>query len=207
MGFFGKLVGIGLTAAAAVTAAKVAKKYMENKNDDTFDAEGVELDDIEAEEAEAAGETPEDGEPPLTSFEEKVYDAAEAARDTLDDVAQAAGDVLDEAREKAENAAESAGVDTDALGESFADAGRALAQAGKAVFAAGTAVAHKVAEEAPGVLDKVRAQTGEWFDQMKNAVNSASEPDAPDHEDPSAADGAGEASFGDGDDEDDDTML
>ena len=96
MGFFGKLVGIGLTAAAAVTAAKVAKKYMENKNDDTFDAEGVELDDIEAEEAEAAGEEPEDGEPPLTSFEEKVYDAAEAARDTLDDVAQAAGDVLDE---------------------------------------------------------------------------------------------------------------
>ncbi len=186
MSMFSKLIGIGVTAVAAVAAAKVAKKYMENKEADEFAAHGVELEDEETAEAPCTEDPvspPEDGgepEPePVPSFEEKIYETAEEAKDVLDDVAKAAGDVWDETREKAASAAENAGVDTAGISEAFTDAGRALAQAGKAVFAAGSVVAHKVAEDAPVVLDRVKAQTGEWLDQVKNAVNAASEPETP----------------------------
>ena len=184
MSMFGKLIGIGVTAVAAVAAAKVAKKYMENKEADEFAAHGVELEDEEPAEAPSTGEPscpPEEhGAPePAPSFEEKIYETAEEAKDVLDDVAKAAGDVWDETREKAASAAENAGVDTAGISEAFTDAGKALAQAGKAVFAAGSVVAHKVAEDAPVVLDRVKTQTGEWLDQVKNAVNAASEPETP----------------------------
>lgn len=198
MSLMGKLVGIGLTAAAAVVVTKVAKKYMENQQDGEYLAHGVDLDDEEdgcgcddscdcggtcdcgddctcesSEEADAAEteETQSEKEP----FEERLYQTAEDVQDVLEDVAHAAGDVWDETKEKATKAAGEAGVDTDQLSESLADAGRALALAGKAVFAAGSAVAQKVAHEAPGVIDKVRNQTGDWLEQMKTAVNTQTE--------------------------------
>lgn len=45
MSFMGKLLGIGLTAAAAVVVTKVAKKYMENQQDGEYLAHGVDLDE------------------------------------------------------------------------------------------------------------------------------------------------------------------
>lgn len=193
MSFMGKLLGIGLTAAAAVVVTKVAKKYIENQQDGEYLAHGVDLDEEEGgcncsddfcdcgdectctqEDSSCGCETNEPA-PEKEPFEERLYQTAEEMQDVLEDVAHAAGDVWDETKEKATKAAGEAGVDTDQLGESLADAGRALAMAGKAVFAAGTAVAHKVAQEAPGVIDKVRSQTGDWLEQVKTAVNTQSD--------------------------------
>lgn len=204
MSFMGKLLGIGLTAAAAVVVTKVAKKYMENQQDGEYLAHGVDLDDedscncgedsctcggscdcgdncncgddctCENKDEADAGET-EQPQSEKEPFEERLYQTAEDVQDVLEDVAHAAGDVWDETKEKATKAAGEAGVDTDQLSESLADAGRALALAGKAVFAAGSAVAQKVAHEAPGVIDKVRNQTGDWLEQMKTAVNTQTE--------------------------------
>ena len=47
MSFMGKLLGIGLTAAAAVVVTKVAKKYIENQKDGEYLAHGVDLDEEE----------------------------------------------------------------------------------------------------------------------------------------------------------------
>lgn len=196
MGFMGKLLGIGLTAAAAVVVTKVAKKYMENQQDGEYLAHGVDLDEedtcncgegscectgscdcgdecsCESKDEAETGETEQPQGEEKEPFEERLYQTAEDVQDVLEDVAHAAGDVWDETKEKATKAAGEAGVDTDQLSESLADAGRALALAGKAVFAAGSAVAQKVAHEAPGVIDKVRNQTGDWLEQMKTAVNT-----------------------------------
>lgn len=196
MSFMGKLLGIGLTAAAAVVVTKVAKKYMENQQDGEYLAHGVDLDEedtcncgedscectgscdcgdecsCESKDEADAGETEQPQGEEKEPFEERLYQTAEDVQDVLEDVAHAAGDVWDETKEKAAKAAGEAGVDTDQLSESLADAGRALALAGKAVFAAGSAVAQKVAHEAPGVIDKVRNQTGDWLEQMKTAVNT-----------------------------------
>ena len=190
MSFMGKLLGIGLTAAAAVVVTKVAKKYIENQKDGEYLAHGVDLDEEEGgcncsddscdcgdectctQEDSSCGCETNDPAPEKEPFEERLYQTAEEMQDVLEDVAHAAGDVWDETKEKATKAAGEAGVDTDQLSESLADAGRALALAGKAVFAAGSAVAQKVAHEAPGVIDKVRNQTGDWLEQMKTAVNT-----------------------------------
>ena len=165
MSFMGKLLGIGLTAAAAVVVTKVAKKYMENQQDGEYLAHGVDLDEedtcncgedscectgscdcggecsCESKDEADAGETEQPQGEEKEPFEERLYQTAEDVQDVLEDVAHAAGDVWDETKEKAAKAAGEAGVDTDQLSESLADAGRALALAGKAVFAAGSAVA------------------------------------------------------------------
>ncbi len=209
MSFMGKLLGIGLTAAAAVVVTKVAKKYIENQKDGEYLAHGVDLDEEEGgcncsddscdcgdectctqDDSSCGCETNEPA-PEKEPFEERLYQTAEEMQDVLEDVAHAAGDVWDETKEKATKAAGEAGVDTDQLGESLADAGRALAMAGKAVFAAGTAVAHKVAQEAPGVIDKVRSQTGDWLEQVKTAVNTQSDEPAEEEDEQKKAPDAG----------------
>ena len=105
MSFMGKLLGIGLTAAAAVVVTKVAKKYMENQQDGEYLAHGVDLDEEdtcncgegscectgscdcgdecscesknEAEEGETEQPQGEEKEP----FEERLYQTAEDVQD------------------------------------------------------------------------------------------------------------------------------
>lgn len=107
MGFLKGLLGLGFTAGAAFAAVKVARKYEENKEQDT--------------EAAAAGEDPEEV----------------PAGSVLSDLVRAAGDVLIEAGTSVKNAAlgaaEKAGVDTDGLKEALHGAGAAVADAGSAV--------------------------------------------------------------------------
>ena len=107
MGFVKGLLGLAMTAGAAFAAVKVARKYEENKEQDT--------------EAAAAGEEPEEV----------------PAGTVLGDLARAAGEVLSEAgakvRDAAVGAAEKAGVDTDGLKDALAGAGSAVVDAGSAV--------------------------------------------------------------------------
>lgn len=107
MGFVKGLLGLAMTAGAAFAAVKVAKKYEENKEQDT--------------EAAAAGEEPEEV----------------PAGTVLGDLARAAGDVLSETgakvRDAAVGAAEKAGVDTEGLKDALTGAGSAVVDAGSAV--------------------------------------------------------------------------
>lgn len=107
MGFVKGLLGLAMTAGAAFAAVKVAKKYEENKEQDT--------------EAAAAGEEPEEV----------------PAGTVLGDLARAAGDVLSETgakvRDAAVGAAEKAGVDTEGLKNALTGAGSAVVDAGSAV--------------------------------------------------------------------------
>ncbi len=231
MAFWGKLLGIGAAAVTAAAALKVAQKYEENKEQEaqrTFDAEGGEVayepeDDVFAEGAEEASDFEDNTAEAYPFASEQDAEAACAegeddmdVKDVLNDVAKAAGEVLDEAREKVEDAAEKAGVDTDSVSSALREAGSALAGAGKAMVNAGAAVAHKVAseapgfidkvkeqapgfidkvkEQAPGFIDKVKDQAEDLVDQVKNAVNGAGEePQAPADETTAEAPDAPEA--------------
>ena len=170
MGFWTKLLGLGTAALAAAAAVKVAQKYEENKAqqaEDVFDAEGAEVPHEETpggwEDAAAAAEPDGAGR----------ADDGDAPQDVWDDVTRAAGDVWDETREKMEDAAEKAGVDTDEVAAALREAGSALAGAGKAVATAGAAVARKVVAEAPGFLDKVKTQATDLAAQVKDVVKGA----------------------------------
>ena len=134
MGFLSKLFGIGVVAGAATAAVKVAQKYEENKVN-----------------AISVGEVPD----------------TQDAGTVLNDIGKAAADVYGETAAKVKKAvtdvAGKAGVDTDALAGSLADAGKAIGDAGKAV-------AHKVSESAPEFVDKAKEKASDVVEQVKSDI-------------------------------------
>lgn len=164
MSFLGKLVGVGVTAAAAVVAAKVAKKYLFSQGTNNSHKEEILVDGVAVHEDTQTG---------YKADTENVVNNAVQPDDFMNDFDKAAEHVWVDSQEKTNEQVHHANQSTEHLTESLADAGKAIQAAGKAVFVAGSAVASKVAEEAPVVFDKVKNQTEVWFEQMKSAVNTA----------------------------------
>lgn len=162
MSFLGKLLGIGVAAAGAAAAVKVAQKYSENKAARQQDAEE---------------------QPTLQEVKEDIVEAAEGA---AQDVKEQAEEVVDATRSKVKDAAARAGIDTDELAGSFSEAGKAIVGAGKAVVNAGASVAQKVAADAPEMLEKVKAGADTFLTQAKDALASVKGEEQEDEDDMSA---------------------
>lgn len=159
MGFWGKLFGIGIAAAGAAAAVKVAQKYSENKA-----AEEAEAPVLPDEQPAGAQTQP--------TLQEVKEDLVEAAEDAAHEIKEQAADAAGTAKSKVKEAAGKAGIDTDELAGSFSEAGRAIVVAGRAVVNAGASVAHKVAEDAPEMLEKVKAGADSLLTQAKDALAS-----------------------------------
>lgn len=196
MSVIGKLVGIGVVAATAAAAVKIAQKYGDDKDApaagpadaDASAGEAAQAENTEPLSSEDAVEPSEPEQPSEDAgepveFWEREDSAPRAQGDAsddrpgtvLDEVARAAGDALSEAQHAVKGAAEKAGVNTGEVADAFSEAGRAIADAGRAVANAGGAVARKVAGQAPGVLEKVKRTAGEAFSHVKDTVYAVTE--------------------------------
>lgn len=200
MSLLGRLLGLGVTATAAVIAYKAVKNYTDPQQTDetVYEPQGeAPLEDVfEQEEpapfweeqtpqAEFFGETAE-------TVADAFTDAAKSAGQSIKDVAAKAGvdtdeladkvsDVFDDASkvaseafttagENVRSAASKAGVNTEDVTTALREAGRAIVDAGKSVVDASGAVATKVVEQSPEVLGRMKTSADGIIHYVKDSV-------------------------------------
>ncbi len=108
MGFFKRLLGIGVTAGATVAAVKVAEQVKENNPDGVQDVNGdgkVDVKDYFEEVKKAAGEVYQDA---TAAIKEKAPGVTQKAKDAAEDVKEAVNTAADTVKEKAPEYAEKA---------------------------------------------------------------------------------------------------
>ncbi len=153
MGFWSKLLGIGVVAGAATAAVKVAKQYEQNKNTEDFKAD--------------VPDAAQDG--------GVLNDVAKAATDVYTTTAA-------KVKVAVTGAAEKAGVNTDELSGALTGAGKAIVNAGKAVAtkvaAEAPAVIEKIKGQADDVLDYLHEEADDIAEQVKDTMAGVTENEA-----------------------------